>query len=81
MLYDELKKHGLSTVAECKDKRPIIVQSFSPEGLRKFATLSDLPLVQLLHTTGVTYDYDDIATYAHGVGPDSVNMMDNDFTE
>lgn len=81
MLFDTLEKHGLSTVADCKDKLPIIVQSFDPEGLKKFATLSDLPLVQLIHATGTKYDYDDIATYAHGVGPDSKLMMDNDYVE
>ena len=38
------------------------------------ATLTDLPLVQLCHASD-TYDYDEIAEYAHGVGVPSDWIM------
>ena len=45
MLYEVLASHGLGTVADSKDTLPIVIQCFEGNGLRKMATLSDLPLV------------------------------------
>ena len=47
---------------------PVIIQSFDANGLKKMATLTDLPLVQLCLSSPDWYDYDEIAKYAHGVG-------------
>ena len=42
-----------------------------------FATLSDLPLIQLMfwNRTGISYDLNAISLYAHGVGPNSDWVM------
>ena len=79
MLFDVLNAHGLGTIADCSDKIPIVVQSFDKAGLKKMATLTDLPLVQLVHDTDI-YDYDEIAQFANGVGPPAawiMNSLDN----
>jgi len=73
-VFDVLQKYGLETIQGATDAGiPIIIQSFDEPALRNFATISDLPLVQLMYhgKPGVTYDFDNIAEYAHGVGPDS----------
>ena len=63
-----LDKNGLGTIADCQDDIPIIIQSFELDALKKFATLSDLPLVQLSRYTD-SYDWQEISTIAHAVGP------------
>ena len=67
MLYDVLKEFGLSTIADASASIPIIVQSFDANGLKRMAELTDLPLLQLCHSTDI-YDYDEVTKYAHGVG-------------
>ncbi len=49
---------------------PIIIQSFEFAALEKFATLSDLPLVQLVSYSS-NYDFEKIGAVAHAVGPDA----------
>jgi len=45
LLFNTLNENNLATISDCQDEIPIIIQSFELEGLEKFATLSDLPLV------------------------------------
>ena len=48
-IFDVLAKYNLETVQKATDAGiPIIIQSFDEGALRKFATLSDLPLIQLM---------------------------------
>lgn len=47
-LFNVLQQYDLETVAKANAKLPIIVECFEPESLIKFATLSDLPLIQLM---------------------------------
>jgi len=50
-LYDFLAKNNLETIEKATDNGiPIIIQSFSEDSLKEFATLSDLPRVQLIRT-------------------------------
>lgn len=45
-IFDVLAKYNLETIEKATDAGiPIIIQSFSEEALRQFATLSDLPLI------------------------------------
>lgn len=77
-IFDVLQKYGLSDIAGATEQGiPIIIQSFNEDALRRFAELSDLPLVQLMYWQheGAEYDFDNLATYAHGVGPDSKYVM------
>ena len=75
MTYDQLAKWNLETIEKSTANGiPIIIQSFDPDALKRFAALSDLPLVQLLHWK-TTYDFNDISSFAHGVGPDSRYIM------
>ena len=67
MLFDVLKQYGMSNIADASASIPIIIQSFDANGLKKMATLTDLPLLQLCHDSD-TYDYDEVSEYAHGVG-------------
>jgi glycerophosphoryl diester phosphodiesterase len=48
MLFDVLKKYDIETVEKSNAKLPIIIECFEPESLKKFAELSDLPLVYLM---------------------------------
>jgi len=74
-LYDALAAHGLETIEKSTQAGiPVIIQSFDETALRNFAKLSDLPRVQLM-SWSKTYDFDNVATYAHGVGPDSKYVM------
>lgn len=62
------------------DLPPIVIQSFSPDALRRIHDLRpELPLVQLISAvTGPTLDpasLDDIATYAVGIGPPSAFVV------
>jgi glycerophosphoryl diester phosphodiesterase len=70
-IFDVLAKYNLETVEKATLAGiPIIIQSFNEAALRQFATLSDLPLIQLMDWgSAFNYDFDNIATYAHGVGP------------
>jgi len=74
MLFEELSKNGLGTVADCQDVMPIIIQSFEFAALEKFATLSDLPLV-MLSSYSQDYDWETIGKVAHAVGPASDWVM------
>ena len=67
MLFEVLKEYGLSNVADASKTIPIIIQSFDANGLKKMATLTDLPMFQLCHDSD-TYDYNDVTTYANAVG-------------
>jgi glycerophosphoryl diester phosphodiesterase len=49
MTYDVLKKYNLSTIEDCQDKLPIIIECFEGDSLKQFATLSNLPLVRLMN--------------------------------
>lgn len=61
MLHEVLAKNGMSTIADATASLPIIVESFELNALKKYATLSDLPLIQLAHYYADTYDWDEIA--------------------
>ena len=54
-----------------------MIQSFEEVALLAFREWSDLPLVMLCDWVekGVTYDWEWIATFAHGLGPDSKWIM------
>lgn len=67
---------------------PVFLQSFEVGNLKHLRTLTDLPLVQLLDVDGWPWDdprrYDDlatpagladIATYAHGIGPNKRRIV------
>lgn len=74
--FDLLEKFGLETVQGATEKGiPIVIQSFDQAALRRFSELSDLPIVQLMSWQNNGYDFDNLATYAHGVGPDSKYVM------
>ena len=77
LTFAMLSKYGLGTVADCENDVPIIIQSFELDALKKFATMSDLPLV-MLTSYSKSYDFDEISTVAHGVGPASAYIMNND---
>ena len=48
-IFDILAKYNLETVQKATEANiPIVIQSFDEDALRQFATLSDLPLVQLM---------------------------------
>ena len=76
-LFDILQKNGLETIEKCTNAGiPVIIQSFSDDALKKWATMSDLPLVRLVSTSDYgTLNFEDIASFAHGVGPDSKYVM------
>lgn len=74
MLYDVLKKYDIETISKSNSKLPIIIECFEPQALIKFATLSDLPLIQLMFWNNPfypneQYNLTEISQYAHGVGP------------
>ena len=75
MLFDVLDAHGIGNIADSGAIMPVIIQSFDKNGLVMMSTLTDLPLLQLCHSKGTIYDYDDIATYANGVGVPSDWIM------
>lgn len=58
---------------------PIIIECFEPASLKKFATLSDLPLILLMDEEMQDMDLDDIAEYAHGVGARGSMLFKNNF--
>lgn len=75
MTFDILESYNIETIEKSTSNGlPIIIQSFEKNALKKMETLTDLPLVQLMWKN-VVYDFDDISTYAHGVGPDSKYIM------
>lgn len=74
MLYNSLKEFNLHNIdAVTASNFPMIIQSFEEDSLFRFKDFSDLPLIQLMFWDhkGITYDINHIATYAHGVGPNS----------
>ena len=78
-MFDVLKSYGLSTIDDCKDSIPIIIQSFELDALVAFESLTDLPRVMLTHYPDEQqYDYEEVAKYAHGVGPPSEVIMNED---
>lgn len=82
MLFNVLKKYNLETVDKCKNIMPIIIECFEGDALKKFGTLSDLPLIRLMNE----YDGDaasallpQVATYAHGIGPRQLLLKSETF--
>ena len=59
-LFDALDENGLGQIADCQSKIPIIIQSFEEDALKKFATMSDLPLIMLVNYE-TSLDYDSVA--------------------
>ena len=70
-LFNALNAHGLGQVADCSSKIPIVIQSFYMEALAKFATMSDLPLVYLMHYSNTVPDFKAMGDIVHGLGPAS----------
>ena len=69
-LYEVLKKYDLETIEKSQNTLPIIVECFEHESLEKFETLSDLPLIYLMNTHNIDHNsLEDVAKYAHGIGP------------
>ena len=63
---------------------PIIMECFEGEALKKFATLSDLPLIYLIGENDVekVKGYmPEVAEYAHGLGPVSDLVFMNGFLD
>lgn len=80
MLHDHLSTYSLDTVEKCTSTIPIIVECFESASLRKFATLSDIPLIYLMNSEMCdAADFSDIASFAHGVGPTVSRVFENDF--
>lgn len=71
LVYKTLQKYDIETVEKANDKLPIIIECFEKEALIRFGELSDLPLVYLMfwNNPNVQYNLQDIAKFAHGVGP------------
>lgn len=76
MLFDVLEAHAVGNIGEASANMPIIIQSFEKNSLVKMSTLTDLPLVQLCWKATTNYDFNEIATYANGVGVPSDWIMD-----
>ena len=71
-LEEILVKNDLSSIADCQDTTPVIIQSFDLDPLIMFEKLSDLPMVYLLRKPSEqSYDYDVVGQTVHGVGPDA----------
>jgi glycerophosphoryl diester phosphodiesterase len=80
ILFDHLKAFSLETVEKSiETKIPIIIECFEPESLKKFSQLSDLPLILLMGEAALDMDLDDIAQYAHGVGPIGFGLFTKNF--
>lgn len=68
--------------ADNKCRAPIYIQSFEAPILQELNDVSDLPLVQLVFPMGwqpggkPSYELEDLATYADGVGPYKSMVMD-----
>ena len=45
MTYDVLEHYHLENIKKSSTKVPIVFESFEPQVLKKFATLTDLPLI------------------------------------
>lgn len=61
---------------------PIIIRSSETAALKKFATLSDLPLVKLLSEKETLMPQEilpEVSKYAHGVGPHTASLFRNEF--
>ena len=71
--FNVLQKYGLETIEKSTSKLPIIVESFELDSLKRFAELSDLPLVYLMFWDNplMTYNITEVAPFVHGVGPKS----------
>ena len=60
-----LRRNGLD-----RDDSPVYLQSFDPDSLRRLAGLVDAPRVQLTRPRGPALALEDVAAYAHAVGPE-----------
>lgn len=79
-LYEILKKYDLETIEKSQNKLPIIVECFEHQSLKKFGTLSDLPLIFLMNTLNIkTQMLSEIVTYAHGIGPSVSQLYEGSF--
>jgi len=75
-LYDFLAFNNLETTAKATAAGiPVMLQSFSDKPMIRFATMSDLPRIQLLKSHYMPIDFDFIETYAHGVGVNTEFIM------
>ena len=90
LMFNTLKAYGLETVNKSMNTIPIVIESFEPDLLKKFGTLSDLPLVLLMShmkkkdindINGPDKDFDEIATYAHGVAAMGTMLFEKKFME
>lgn len=75
-VFNFLKFNNLETVEKCTAAGiPIMLQSYATEPMIRFATMTDLPRIQLLKSHYMPIDFEYIATYAHGVGVNSEFIM------
>lgn len=72
LLYNKLKERNLHTIELSQHKLPIIIECFEADGNKAMGKLTDLPIIRLMKE----WDGDqaaslleEIATYAHGIGP------------
>lgn len=78
MLFDVLKKYDIETIEKASKKLPIIIECFEADSLKKFATLSDLPLIYLMFHGNAyipNYDLKEITKFAHGIGPKYMDIF------
>lgn len=73
-LVNLLKKYNLFTINECENVMPIVIQNFELDYLKTFASISDLPRVQLYSSKSNLDNLSEVALYAHGIGP-YINSM------
>jgi hypothetical protein len=43
--HDHLIAYGIDTIAKSEKKIPVIMEAFEPAAMRKYATMTDLPIV------------------------------------
>lgn len=69
-LKQVLTAYNLTSIAQADQQAmPLIVSSFELEDLISVSNWTDLPLVHgiVFNSSEITYDYNEIAMYAHGV--------------
>src|SRR5262245_29005768 len=72
-LLEALRRHGLD-----REGAPVFIQSFEVENLKRLASLTKLPLVQLIDTHGSPWDAtrgDSARSYAELVRPDGLREI------